>query len=580
MSDDAAPRAGGPAVPAAEAAGPLGPPADQAIPAGDGTGRSGLLSASASMAAGTVVSRLTGFIRSGLILAAIGKSLDADVFTQANTVPNSLYILVAGGVFNVVLVPQLVRAMRNDADGGEAYASRVLSLGVLVLAGATAVLVVAVPLVARVAFPGDLFEPDLAPQLQSAHHLMRYCMPQVFFYGVFVLVGQLLNSRQRFGPMMWAPIVNNVIACAVLVTYLATYGSSDSADGFTGNQELLLGLGSTLGVAAQAAVLVPYLRAAGVRLRPRFDFRGVGLGHTLRLGLWTLLFVITNQIAYFVVTRIAVGSSAEAAQGSGESAGATVYQNAFLITQVPHAIITVSLVTATMPLLSRLAAEEDTAAVRGEVRSTLRLVLTAVVPVAAVLACLGQLVASMLFGYGAVTGDTQVIGDTIAAFAPGLVFFTVHYLLLRGFYAGEDTRTPFFVQLGLSLTNIAAAILFTVGAPPGRIAMLLALAYGTSYLVGMLASGHMLSRRLGGLVDADLVRFGTRLVASAAVSAVVMLTVSRLLPVLGLSGDRPLSAAASFALAGGAGALGYLLAARVTGLREVAMLGAAVRRRA
>jgi len=544
----------------------------------DADDRSQLLSAGAVMAAGTVVSRLTGFLRAALILAALGKSLDADLFTQANTVPNALYILVAGGIFNVVLVPQLVRTMRADPDGGEAYAQRVLTLGLLVLAGATAVLMVAVPLLARVAFPSSLFGDDLTVQRESAYDLMWYCLPQVFFYGLFVLVGQMLNARQRFGPMMWAPIANNLVSCAVLGAYVVAYGTSDAADGFTSGQEALLGIGSTLGIALQTAVLVPYVRAAGLRLRPRFDFRGVGLGHTLRLGLWTLLFVLVNQVAYVVITRVAVSSATDAALGRGEAAGVTVYQNAFLITQVPHAIITVSLVTATMPLLSRLYADREVQRVRDEILSTMRLVLTVIVPIAVALACLGHPVATLLFSYGALDGDTGVIGDTIVAFAPGLVLFSVHYLLLRGFYAGEDTRTPFLVQTVLCATNIACALLFTWDAPPHRVAMLLALAYAAAYLVGATICATALSRRVGRLVDAGVLAFVARLGAAAAVAGAVMLALSRGLDALDLRSDTAASAAATLALAGMTGAAAYLVAARLVGLREVGALAGALRR--
>jgi putative peptidoglycan lipid II flippase len=543
----------------------------------DGT-RSGLLSASVWMATGTVVSRLTGFLRSVLIVAAIGKSLNADLFTQANTIPNSLYILVAGGVFNVVLVPQLVRAMKNDDDGGEAYSHRVLTLGIVVLAGATAVLLVTVPLIARLAFPSALFDPGFAVQRESAYDLMRWCLPQVFFYGVFVLVGQMLNARQRFGPMMWAPIVNNVIACVMLGVYMAVYGTSNAADGFTANEEILLGLGSTLGIAIQAAVLLPYLRAAGIRLRLRFDWRGVGLGHTLRLGLWTLLFVITNQVAYFVVSRLAVSASTDAAQSGGNPAGATVYQNAFLITQVPHAIITVSLVTATMPLLSQLAADGEREQVRSELASTLRMALTVIVPVAVALACLAQPLATMLFSHGALVGGTDVIGRTMAAFAPGLVLFTIHYCMLRGFYADENTRTPFYVQLLLAATNIVAALAFTAAAPPSWIAALLALAYGLAYLVGVVASATSLSRRVGPIFDAAMAGFAVRLGLAVGISAGVMLAAVWALDEVGVSGDTASSALVVGAAAGGVGAAFYLVAARLVGLREVRWLLGALRR--
>ncbi len=539
-----------------------------------------LLSASALMAAGTVVSRLTGFVRSALLLAVLGKSLNADLFATANTLPNSMYILVAGGVFNVVLVPQLVRAMRSDADGGEAFAQRLLSLGVLVLVGATAILMALVPVLAHVVFSTDLFTPELEAPRASAYALMWWCMPQVFFYGVFVLVGQILNARERFGPMMWAPIVNNVVACAVLVGYALQWGTSDDSGGFTTAQEVVLGAGATLGIALQALVLVPYARAAGFRFRLRTDLRGVGMGKTLRLGAWTVAFVIANQIAFVIVTRLATGSSTQAALEGTTSNGVAVYQGAFLVSQVPHAIITVSLVTATMPMLSRFAADGEVVRMRDEIATTLRLVLVAIAPVAVALACLGGLLAAALFSYGALDGRTAPVGYTLAAFAPGLVLFTVHYLVLRGFYAQEDTRTPFFVQLVVSGTNVVAAVALTHGAPTGQIATRLALAYGVAYLAGSVTSATVLSHRLGGLGGRRrLLTFSARLTASCAVTAAVMLATTVLLERAGLDDDATGPAVTMLLVAGVAGLAAYLLAARLFRLGEVrALLGAVARR--
>ncbi len=210
--------------------------------------------ASAGMAIGTVVSRVTGFGRLLMLAATIGTALNADLFNNANTVPNALYILVAGGVFNVVLVPQLVRAMRNDADGGDAYANRVITLGLLVLGVAAVALTLLVPLIMHVVFDGELFSARNEAQRESAQLLMYLCMPQVFFYGAFVLVGQVLNARQKFGPMMWAPIVNNLVAIGSLAVYLVLYGASSGEGGFSTGQALLLGGGATLGIAVQTLV--------------------------------------------------------------------------------------------------------------------------------------------------------------------------------------------------------------------------------------------------------------------------------------------------------------------------------------
>ena len=243
-----------------------------------------ILTSSAVMAAGTIVSRASGYVRAALLVAALGAVLRADLFTIANTLPNMVYILLAGGIFNAVLVPQLVRRIKDDPDGGDAYASRVITLSALFLGVVTVVLVVLAPQLLSVYLDDRFLEPDRAAQLDSIVDLTRWCLPQVFFYGMYVLIGQVLNARGRFGPMMWAPIANNLLAMAVLVLYLVIWGpvggGPDRYAALDTGQEVLLGLGSTLGIVAQCLVLVPYLRASGFIYRPRFDFRDPELKKT------------------------------------------------------------------------------------------------------------------------------------------------------------------------------------------------------------------------------------------------------------------------------------------------------------
>lgn len=535
------------------------------------TSSSSILSASTVMAAGTVVSRLTGFVRASLLAAAIGLTLHADVFNVANTIPNSLYILVAGGVFNSVLVPQLVRAIKNDEDGGDAYANRIITLSALVLAGVTAVLVLLAPWVLQLLADDSFFtDPDLAAERESLIDFARWCMPQIFFYGMFVLWGQILNARGRFGPMMWAPILNNLISIAVIVTYLVVYAGEPATGGFTFEQELLLGLGSTLGIVAQAAILIPYLRASGFFIRPRVDFRGAGLGHTVRLGLWTIGFVIVNQIAFYVmVHRATSGTTAGATEGSTEATGYTVYANAFLLTQVPHSIVTVSLATAVMPLLSRLAADDRRTDVAAELSGTLRLVLAIIVPFAVALTVLGPALATVMFSWGQAAGDTSGLGRTIIAFAPGLLMFSVHYMVLRGFYACEDTRTPFFIQCVVAATNISFTIGLTLLVAPANVAPALALAYGAAYLVGGLLSLGVLSRRLGGLGGRSLLRFIARAVAAAVPAAVLAWLAIAALGEAGLDVDDKADSLVLLTVGGLVGAGVYVLGARLLHITEV-----------
>jgi putative peptidoglycan lipid II flippase len=487
-----------------------------------------VLASSAVMAAGTVVSRMSGFVRSALLAAALGAQLHADLFTIANTIPNMLYILLAGGVINAVLVPQLVRSMRSDADGGDAYTNRIITLAALFLGAVTALLVVAAPWVMDIFLSSAYDEASLSAERDSIIAFARFCLPQVFFYGMYVLVGQILNARGRFGPMMWAPIANNVISVGVLVVYLFVFGPAKGSElfgPFTQGEELLLGLGSTVGIVVQFLVLVPYLRASGFRYRPRFDFRHTGLGHTFRLGVWTVLFVIVNQVAYTVVVRLASTGTASSDDGTGY----WIYSSTFLIMMVPHSIVTVSLATAILPRLSARAAEDDLTGVARSLTDTLRTALAVVIPFALLLPVISGDLARIIWGYGASADRTDLYVPSLALFGGGLVFFTVHYLMLRGFYALELTRTVFWIQCAVAGTNIAAALVLVPTVDAEHTSPALVVAYTASYLVGSVISYAVLRRRLGGLRTPTLVRFLIRLGAAVVVSTAVAAGVAYLL---------------------------------------------------
>lgn len=478
-----------------------------------------ILASSAVMAAGTMFSRFSGLIRSVLLAVALGSAtVAADGFTVANTIPNMIYILLAGGVFNAVLVPQLVRALKNDPDGGEAYTNRIMTLGMIFLGVVTFLLVVFAPLLMRIFLVRDWYEPEMATALDSVITLARWCLPQVFFYGMFTLVGQVLNSRGSFGPMMWAPIANNVIAVSVLITYLLAFGPVAGLvkDGhFSDAQMALLGLGSTAGIVVQLLVLVPFMRKAGFRYRPRFDFRGTGLGHTLRLAVWTVLFIVVNQISYTIVVRLLSGGTA-----AGE-AGQFVYANSFMITMLPHGVITVSLVTALLPRLSRQAAVGELRDLGSTLSSTLRTALVVVLPFSVLLAMLGGDLGNILYGYGASAGSWQNYIGTLAFFAVALVFFTIHYFMLRGFYALEQTRTVFFVQCALGATNIATAYWFTSMVSLEHRAAALAASYAVAYMVGSAVSWFVLRRQLGHLDGHRTLRFLVREALALVVSGAI-----------------------------------------------------------
>jgi putative peptidoglycan lipid II flippase len=547
------------------------------------------------MATGTVLSRASGYLRNLLLAAAIGNELHADLFNIGNTIPNMLYILLAGGVFNAVLVPQLVRAQKNDPDGGEAYTNRVISLALIFLAAVTVLLVLAAPLVMKLYLNGAYDDPSLAAQRDSAIMFARYCLPQVFFYGMFVLLGQVLNARGRFGPMMWAPIANNAISIVVLVLYLFWFGALPEGDGcaaYTGTHELVLGGGATLGIAAQVLILIPVLRAAGVSFRPRYDFRDSGLGHTLRLGIWTVLFVVVNQVAYTVDVRLASGGTARAAcqhgarhahhhahhathqgaqlaaQHASDATGYTVYAAAFLFVMVPHAIITVSLATAILPRLSAKAADGDLTGLGGTLAGMLRTALAVVIPFALALPLLAYDAAKVLFGYGATAATFDHYVPSIILFGPGIVFFTVHYLMLRGFYALELNRTVFFIQCAIGVTNVVAAILLVHEATAAQTSPALVIAYGASYVLGSALSYQLLRGRLGGLETPALMRFVVRVLLAACVSTAIAWAVGHVLP--GHTDDvSHVLAAFRVVLLGGIDLAIFLLLARIMRIQEV-----------
>jgi putative peptidoglycan lipid II flippase len=527
--------------------------------------QSSLMSNSAVMAAGTTVSRLSGFFRAALLSYALGKSVHADVFNVANSLPNMLYILLAGGIFNAVLVPQLVRAMRNHPDKGDAYTSRVVTVAALFLVAVTVVLVVAAPLIVDLVAPSYGATPAVR---DSAIAFTRLCLPQVFFYGMYVLVGQILNARGSFGPMMWAPIANNLIAVVVVLMYIVGYGKAEGAEvsgGYGSGQELLLGLGSTLGIAVQLLILVPYLRRSGFVYTPRLDLRGSGLGHTLRLGVWTVLFVIVNQVAYVVVQRLATGGAAAAANGTGF----TVYSNSFLVVMVPHAIVTVSLATAMLPRLSAHAATGVRQALAGSLSSTMRAALAVIVPFVALLPVIAPDLARVVFAHGAAAeGGVDAYVPTLSLFGLGILFFTFHYLVLRGFYSLEQNRVVFFVQCGVAVTNIVAAVALVHATSAEHTSPALVVAYAVSYAVGSFVSYLLLRHQLGGLRTRRLLTFGGRLVIATGLATGLTFPVAQVLD--GLSDDPGLLiATVRLVCVGAVDVLLFLVFARLLRITEV-----------
>ncbi|MGW1847359.1 murein biosynthesis integral membrane protein MurJ [Streptomyces sp. NPDC001966] len=447
----------------------------------------------AVMAAGSVVSRATGLIRSAVVVAALGTGLQADGYNVANTVPNILYTLLIGGALNAVFVPELVRAAKNHADGGAAYTDRLLTVCTLGLIALTGLTVLAAPWIVSVYAPGYH-----GRQADLTVALARYCLPQILFYGLFTLLGQVLNARGRFGAMMWTPVLNNVVIIAVFGLHLSIAAGSDGA--LTADQARLLGWGTTAGIVIQTLALVPALRAAEFRWRPRFDWRGSGLTRPLRAAGWLVTLVLTNQIAYWVVTRLSttVGQRADDMELAG-GAGYTAYSYAFQLWVVPHGIVTVSLVTALMPRMSRAAADGDLPGLRRDVSYALRTSAAAVVPAVALLFALAPWVMGAVYGYGRTDdADIDAMAGMMMAFAPGLIAYSGQYVLSRAFYAMGDTRTPFFLNLVIAALNAGLSVAAYLLLPVRWAVTGMAGAYSVALFAGFAATAYVLHRRVGG----------------------------------------------------------------------------------
>ncbi|MFF9621482.1 murein biosynthesis integral membrane protein MurJ [Streptomyces griseosporeus] len=538
----------------------------------------GLLKSSALMAAGTVVSRITGFLRTLVMATAIGVGTLNDTYQVANTLPTMIYVLVGGGALNSVFVPQLVRAMKEDPDGGEAYANRLLTLVAVLMAAVTAVCVLGAPLLVHAMSPSIAADPH---QQRVAVAFARYCLPTMFFMGVHVVLGQILNARGRFGAMMWTPVLNNLVVIASFGAFVWAFGpftrSHVDAAGVTPEGVRLLGVGTLLGLAVQALAMVPYLRAAGFRIRPRLDWRGHGLGRAARLARWTFLFVLANQAGMVVVTQLATWAGSAAERQGHTGTGITAYNYALLLWQMPQAIVTVSVMTAVLPRISRAAQDGDLAAVRADLSSGLRTSAVVVVPCAFAFLALGLPLATLLYS-GTDHEGARGVGYVLMAFGLGLIPYSAQYVVLRGFYAFEDTRTPFTNTVVVAAVNaLASAACFRL--LPARWAVAgMAASYGLAFAVGVGVAWRRLRRRLGGDLDGARVRRTyAALCAASAVAALAGGAVGAGL--LGRLGSGVPGSLAALA-AGGAVFTGvYVGAARALRVEELRAATGLLRRR-
>ncbi len=453
------------------------------------------------MASGTIVSRILGFVRAVLIAAAIGVTTDAaDAFGVANQLPNNVYAIIVGGVLNAVLVPQLVRA-RGQADGGKGYVDRFVTLAITVFFIVTVAFTMAAPLLVQLYTSG--WDKD---QLALATAFAYWCLPQLFFYGLYSILGEVLNSRSEFGPFMWAPVLNNVVSIAGLVAFILIFGSDPGGERavslWGADQVSLLAGSATLGVAAQALILFASWKKIGLSLNLNFKFRGFGLRPALKAASWSLAMVLVTQIGGLVQT--AVASTAVAGRNEGLAvASVAAAAIAWLIFMLPHSVVTVSIATAYFTRMSQHAANDKLDEFVKDLTTGLRVIALVSVISTATLMMLAYSIARVFVGeYPA----TLALGNVIVALMVGLVPFSVVYMIQRAFFALEDTKSPFIfttIQIAIHITGS-----LTLGALVEKQWLVVSISILTacSILVQGLVGYLMLRKRIGGMGEASFMR--------------------------------------------------------------------------
>ncbi|WP_230471880.1 murein biosynthesis integral membrane protein MurJ, partial [Corynebacterium fournieri] len=469
------------------------------------------------MAVATLISRITGFIRTVLIGAALGEVVAAS-FNTANTLPNLITEIVLGSVLTALVVPVLVRAEKEDADHGAAFIRRLFTLTLTLMTVVTVVAVAASPLLTRM-----MMDEDSKGNLIQTTSFAFLVLPQIFFYGMFSLFMAILNTKEYFRPGAWAPVANNVVSIAVLVAYMALPGQLNPAapTSISNPHVLLLGLGTTAGVVVQCLIMLPALRKLGIDLRPLW-----GIDERLKqfggMALAIITYVAISQFGYVITSRIAFDADA---------AAQFIYQQHWMLLQMPYGIIGVTLLTAIMPRMSRNAADGDDAAVVADLTMGTKLTFIALLPIIVFMTALGPDIASALFAYGSFSPEAaHTLGMTISASSFTLIPYALVMLHLRVFYAREEAWTPTFIIAGITGTKILLSALAPyIAQEPNHVVVLLGAANGFGFVAGALIGALLLRRKLGTLNALDVLRTSVWAVAAALVGVAVIFAVRWLL---------------------------------------------------
>jgi putative peptidoglycan lipid II flippase len=456
------------------------------------------------MASGTIISRVLGFVRAVLLAAMIGVTTNAaDAFGVANQLPNNVYAIIAGGVLNAVLVPQLVKA-RSHSDGGAGYINRLLTMAIVVFGSITVIATIAAPLLVSIYTSG--WTPA---HLALATAFAYWCLPQLFFYAIYSMLGEVLNARGHFGPFMWAPVLNNIVGLIGMGAYIVIFGmdptGKTTVEQWSGGQITLLAGAATAGVASQAIILFLFWRRLGINYRPNFKWRGFGMAPAFKAGSWTLAMVLVTQIAG--IFQSSVASSAVEGRGHGQVASVAASAIAWLIFMLPHSVATVSLATVYFTRISVHVHEGRMQDVRTDLRDGLRIVGLISILSATALITLAYPISRVFVGeYSATVSLAQVL----VAFMVGLLPFSIGFFMQKAFYSLEDTRTPFYITVVQSSLFIVGALAIQQLVEPASRAAALAYLTSAAVTVQAVIAFFVLRKRIGKFADgvfATLIRY-------------------------------------------------------------------------
>jgi putative peptidoglycan lipid II flippase len=481
--------------------------------------------------------------------------------------PNILYNLLVGGALTAIFIPQLVRSFDHE-DGGDGFASRLVTTISLILLILVGIGVYFAPALVRLYAP-EFFTPGFEVAKEIAIAFTRYCLPQIFFLGLFTMLGQVANARGSFGPLMWAPIANNIVGIALFGGFLLL-SPSVSLKTITPQQVQILGWGTTFSVVVQALVLVPVVKRLGVKLRPQWGL--AGLGKSFGLAGWTLVYVLISQLGYLVTVNVATSAAVRSAQeGAIRGVGFTPYTYAYFVMLLPYSIVTISIITAILPHLSRLAVANDRNEVRAQLIRAIKLVGVITIPSSVAFLFFGPLITQVIF-IGIPPEDSRYIGYVLAALSFGLVSFSINLILIRGFNAFEDTRTQVISIFIINVISVALSYLFLHILKNQWVTIGLGVAFSISYLVGLLITLTLLKKHTGVIRIKDFLGQHLRLYGVAIGVMAPLFVFTQYISWIGVE-LTPLTRAGELAVVMVTAFIGYLFAAKAVGVEEISMIG-------